>query len=113
MVVDYILMNEDRHLSNIEFIIGPSTVRFSPFFDFGKSFLCRDGIMSKSQFVTLERKFKTKPFSSNPEKNLIDIQYAKVICTKIINNIGDINNLGIPEFHKFVIKQRISRLMNL
>lgn len=114
VTVDYLLMNCDRHLNNFEFIEGIDGVwRPAPLFDFGQSFLRRSTSMAMSEYVALERKFKTKPFSTNPERNLINIDYAKMVCSCMLNNIGDINKLPIVDWHKEVLKRRSDKLLHL
>ncbi len=119
LVLDYLILNEDRHLSNIEFIRNSVTNqwRLAPIFDCGKSFLCRDGIKSNLEMISLIRKYKSKPFSTNPEKNLININYAKEICFKMIKNIerngGLDRNIDIKEFHKRLFKYRVKQLLGL
>lgn len=114
LTADYLMMNPDRHLKNIEFICSSNGIwRPSPLFDFGQSFLKRDGISSTKQFIAEERKFKSLPFSRSPERNLIDIQLAKQIASNILNNIGDINSLKINQFHKKVFAYRAKKLLSL
>lgn len=114
MALDYIFLNPDRHLSNIEFIIdqnGKATM--APYFDFGRSFLGRDGMISQSQFKAEEYKFKSRPFSTNPEKNLISIEAAKSVARVFEMRMHDISALDIPEFHKYVIKKRVGSILQL
>ena len=40
------------------------------------------------------------PFSTNPNKNLIDLREAKRIAYRIKDKIEDIDKLAIPDFHK-------------
>lgn len=118
LTIDYIVMNPDRHFSNLEIIMqSDGKCRISPLFDFGQSFLGRDGMISQSEFIRASHKFKSLPFSRNPERNLIDIAFAKqltnLIVSNINNNIGGLNNLNIPNFHRYVIVSRINKLMAL
>lgn len=62
------------------------------------------------QFIKEERKFKTLPFSSNPEKNLINIEFAKSLC-RYITDKCDIDELDINSWHKRVFKNRCERLL--
>ena len=116
LTTDYLLMNPDRHLSNIEFICGETGWRVSPFFDYGQSFLHRDGIGSIKQFRSEERFFKTLPFSRNPEKNLIDLEYSQYITKQMVDRLGglqNVNNLSINTYHGYVFIQRVNRLLSL
>ena len=116
LTADYLLMNTDRHLSNIEFIYSEAGWKLAPLFDFGQSFLNKDGIKSVKQFKLEERAFKTLPFSRNPEKNLVDINYAKQIAVYMLEKLGGlqrVDSLGINSYHGFVFKQRINRLLSL
>lgn len=47
VTIDNLVMNKDRHLNNIEFICRNGKWAGSPLFDFGQSFLCRDGAVHK------------------------------------------------------------------
>lgn len=80
-----------------------------------KAWVVKNGIeyLIKVEFTGMEQKFKTLLFSSNQEKNLIDIKFAQHICMYIANNINKINNLDIPDFHKFVIKYRLNKILSL
>lgn len=111
MALDFIFMNKDRHLGNIELIDNGSIVRFSPYFDFGQSFLRHDGVNSQEQFKKLERGFKTMPFSTSPKNNLISIPFAKYVCQNILTKVGSIYSLPISEYYKFVIKNQVDKLL--
>lgn len=116
LTADYILMNPDRHLSNIEFICSSNNNKPSPLFDFGQSFLHRDGIMNNKKFISDEKSFKTLPFSGNPEKNLVDINLAKNIAISMVNALGGLENvdkLGINNYHAYVFKHRVNKLLHL
>lgn len=113
LVVDYLVINPDRHLSNIELITdNKGNNRFAPLFDFGQSFLGYERSIPDYTFKGLEQKSKALPFSSNPEKNLINIKYAKNICYRLFSSV-DIESLSIPNFHKYVFKYRYNKLLNL
>lgn len=116
LTIDFIVMNPDRHFSNIEIIEDKNgNIRFSPLFDFGQSFLKRDSQITISQFRGQAQKFKMLPFSNNQFKNLINLQFskdfAKLIKSKILPNT--LNKLDIPDFHKFVIKNRVETLVTI
>lgn len=109
LTVDYLFMNPDRHLNNFEFICNKGIWRPAPLYDFGQSFLCRDGAVTRSEFERLSRSFKSLPFSRNTEKNLINIDFAKAIAAKMSN----ISDLPINGWHKEVVKRRCEKLMSL
>lgn len=113
LTVDYLFMNSDRHLSNFEFVYREGVWRPAPLFDFGQSFLHTNGMLSKADYIRLERRLKTRPFSTVPEKNLIDISYAKSFCRYMLNNIGSVDALEINSSHKQMFKNRCNRLLNL
>lgn len=114
LTVDYLVMNTDRHLKNIEFIRdAKGKWDTAPMYDFGKSFLGKDSWISQSEFTMAEYKSKSKPFSTSPEKNLIDIEYAKEIGYEIKESIGDLDKLQINAWHKNVFKHRMDRLLGL
>lgn len=116
---DYLVCNPDRHLGNIEIVQDAVTGQFRlpPLFDFGQSFLKRDGIQSKAELDRLIRSFKTRPFSSTPERNLIDVPYAQRLCQQYLNSIainyGNLSNVPAKEFHKQLFEIRVHRLMSL
>lgn len=109
VLFDYLICNSDRHLSNIEILHKEGTWRFAPYFDNGQTFLLRDGMPSKSQFEKSLRDFKTLPFSRNPVKNLIDLDYAKRFCKDI--DINKVKSLNINSYHKKVILHQINTLL--
>ena len=116
VTADYLLMNPDRHLSNIEFVNHNGVWGVAPLFDFGQSFLHKDGISSMKQFTIEERSFKTLPFSRNPEKNLVNIEHSKQLARMMLNtldSIGGIDNININTYHKLVFKNRMNKLLNL
>lgn len=114
MTIDYIVMNPDRHFTNMEIISNTDGLaRVAPLYDFGQSFLNRDSMMPKNKFKGIEQKFKTKPFSSSQNKNLIDIRFSQELCKLINGKMKDIESLDIPEFHKFVIKYRVNKILSM
>lgn len=114
MTIDYIVINPDRHFTNMEIISSSNgSARVAPLYDFGQSFLNRDSMMPKTQFKGMEQKFKTKPFSSNQNKNLIDIKFSQELCRMINSKMREIDNLDIPDFHKFVIKYRVDKILSM
>lgn len=118
LVFDYIICNNDRHLTNIEFIYNKETAcyTFTPIFDNGHSFLMRNSIPTKKQLEMEFYKFKTRPFSTNPKANLIDIPTAKAYAEsfkKQADLLGGIDSLQINEFHKYVAKRQLESLLNM
>ena len=118
LVFDYIVCNPDRHLSNLEMIHNSSTnaYRFAPLFDLGQAFLKLDAMPSQDQLQMLLHKFKTRPFSSNPEKNIINKDLAKQIATKFIESAGGFNalkSLDINEVHRYLAIKRLHKLLEV
>lgn len=72
LLFDFIICNEDRHTNNFGFIYNTKTkaYRLAPLFDHGLSFLTNKEKYPTNIEIAL-RKFKTKPFSSDPIKNMI------------------------------------------
>jgi hypothetical protein len=118
LVFDFIIANNDRHLSNIEIIQNSNSgFRFAPIFDCGQSFFRKDRELTYSQLDNESRKFKAKPFSTNQYKNLINIDYAKNIAYMFNENakksFGGIYNIpDIPRAHKKVAIYRMKLLLN-
>lgn len=116
LTCDFLVMNRDRHLSNIESICGvDGKWRLAPLFDFGQSFLSRDGIQSNSEFENQRRKFKSLQFSTNPKRNLIDVDLSKSIANKMSENIcgiQGIDKLNINTFHKRVFTAQMRELLS-
>ena len=44
---------------------------------------------------------------------MIDIEYAQNVGRYILGKLNDLNKLDIPDFHKYVIKKRLDRLLSL
>lgn len=118
LVFDYLICNTDRHLTNIEFIYNElvDEWRLVPLYDHGQSFLYRDGGLTNKQIESELYKLKMKPFSSNPYKNLIDLEKAKEIATnymlKVNSVYSSIDNIQMNDFHKKIVKIQFNRLMN-
>lgn len=72
LLFDFIICNEDRHTNNFGFVFSTAdkSYRLAPLFDHGLSFLTNKEKYSTNLDVAL-RKFKAKPFSSDPIKNMI------------------------------------------
>jgi hypothetical protein len=65
LTVDYIIMNEDRHLNNFGFLRNPDTLKwigFAPIFDSGTSLWYK---------TRVGEKVSSKPFYASPEKQLV------------------------------------------
>ena len=118
LVFDYIICNDDRHLTNFELLFNPNTntYRFAPYYDHGESFLRTDSYLSLENYTKLLRKFKAKPFSTNPDRNIGDYNRALQSFETLIGNIGgaqNINNIGISSGHLAIVKRRIERLKKM
>lgn len=119
LTFDYLICNDDRHLRNLSVICNNVTgeYRLAPMYDNGHSFLRLDGCSSKEKFIQLMHKYKSKPFSTNPEKNIISITDAQSNVylwekNMQINSIT-LNDLDINSFHRTIVKYRIEKLMSL
>ena len=117
LVFDFLIVNDDRHLRNIEIIFNKNTFDIAPIFDNGHSFFRKDSITTYKELENLSRKYKPKPFSTNQWKNIIDIEYAKYMTNIWLNNVkqtyGDINSIpNTLESHKRVLKYRMKLLLN-
>lgn len=113
MTFDYIICNTDRHLNNISFIENNGVYRFAPIYDNGKSFLGTDSTLTDSELVNKSNKYKSKPFSSNPKSNLIDIEFSKTLVRQWVRNAGNLNNVLTNKGHLKIVKYRISKLLSL
>lgn len=117
LVFDFLICNSDRHFSNIELIRNVSTnvYRFAPIFDCGQAFLKRSTLPSNEILESELHKFKTKPFSTNPKKNLIDITRAKEIATRFVSNAGGIEAiraLNIEPYFTYLVLHRYRELLS-
>ena len=113
MTFDYIICNTDRHLNNISFIENNGVYRFAPIYDNGKSFLGTDAVLTDSDLIAKSNKYKSKPFSSNPKNNLIDIEFSKCLVRQWLNNAGNLDNVLTNKGHLKIVKYRINRLLSL
>lgn len=118
LVFDYIICNNDRHLTNFELLYNKNTnsFRFAPYYDHGQSFLNTDATLSKMEYTKYERKFKSRPLSTNPDKNMGDYERAKNSLIKMLshsNGLKGIKELNIGVGHKTTILRRIHRLRNM
>lgn len=82
ILFDFIIANTDRHLNNFGLIENGSEILFSPMFDNGLSLLSNlsDNELEKISEFALKKYLKSKPFSSDPKKQL------KLIDLKSIPN---------------------------
>jgi len=118
LVFDYIICNDDRHLTNFEVLYSKAkgSYRLAPYYDHGESFFRTDSVLSIQNYEKCEHKYKSKPFSSNPDKNIGDYVRARVSFIRMINTVGGINgikSLDISQGHKLTVLRRIHRLEKL
>lgn len=118
LVFDYIICNNDRHLTNFELLYNKNTnsFRFAPYYDHGQSFIGTDATLSKMEYTKYERKFKSRPFSTNPDRNIGDYARAKNSLIKMLsssNGLKGIEESSIGIEHKTIILRRIHRLMDI
>lgn len=113
LTFDYIICNTDRHLNNISFIENNGVYRFAPIYDNGKSFLSTDAVLTDSDLIARSNKYKSKPFSSNPKSNLIDIEFSKYLVKQWLNNAGNLDNVLTNKGHLKIVKYRINKLLGL
>ena len=118
LVFDYIICNEDRHLSNFEIIKNEKTgaYRFAPIYDNGLSFLKSNAVLTQAELQKRLKKYKPMPFSRNPKTNLIDLKEARKIAYEYKTNAdikgGILNNFNIAEFHRRLANRRLDELLN-
>lgn len=113
MTFDYIICNTDRHLNNISLIENNGVYRFAPIYDSGKSFLGTDAVLTDSDLIARSNKYKSKPFSSNPKNNLIDIEFSKNLVRQWIRNAGNLDDVLTNKGHLKIVKYRINKLLSL
>lgn len=113
LTFDYIICNTDRHLNNINFIGNNGVYRFAPIYDNGKSFLSTDAVLTDSDLIARSNKYKSKPFSSNPKSNLVDIEFSKYLVKQWLNNAGNLDNVLTNKGHLKIVKYRINKLLGL
>ena len=108
LTFDFLICNEDRHLSNLEIVEYANGINIAPIFDNGTSFFRKDSILTYSELERLSRKHKSKPFSTNQWVNLIDISYAKQLASKWSININNVTN--VLDGHLKIVKYRLTEL---
>lgn len=115
LVFDFLICNPDRHFSNIELIHNVSTgaYKFTPIFDCGQAFLKRSAMPSRDILESELHKFKTKPFSTNPKKNLIDIERAKEIANQFVSNAGGAESLQALNLEPYFVQLTLHRYHEL
>jgi len=118
LIFDYIICNDDRHLTNFEVLYSENnkSFRLAPYYDHGQSFFNTDAMLSKSDYEKYERKFKSKPFSSNPDKNIGEHIKAIESLNRMLTNVGGIDGvkqLGLNSGHKATVIRRIQRLKKI
>lgn len=118
LTFDLLIANDDRHLSNIE-VIMYANGRFdiAPIFDNGHSFFRKDSMLTYRELEVLSQKFKSKPFSTNQWKNLIDLDYAKNIAKTWVSRVNELYGgvdyiPGVLDAHKRILKYRVMLLLN-
>lgn len=118
LVFDYIICNADRHLYNFSVIYNTKTgeYRLAPYFDHGNSFMFLQNPVCYSDFVRLERKYKSKPFSTNPVKNIGDLEQVKLSYNRMFSrtdSLDDLRDLNMLCGHFQVVVHRVNNLLNL
>lgn len=118
LVFDYIICNDDRHLTNFEVLYSPSLNRYrvAPYYDHGESFLRTDASLSLREYELALRKFKSKPFSTAPEKNLCDLTSARNSFNRmmqVIRGIDGVKAVGLSSGHLLTVLRQIKRLSKL
>lgn len=118
LTFDFLIANDDRHLRNIEIIKHlENTYEFAPIFDNGHSFFRTDSILTYEQLEMNDRRFKSKPFSTNKWKNILSIEKSKTLAKKwyemCTEKFGGISRVpGISDAHAKVIRYRYKLLIN-
>lgn len=103
---DYLICNCDRHFSNFGLIVNDRdcVARMCPLFDHGQSFLLREGGLSHDGLVVSLRKYKSRPFSTDPDKNIISFDFAYGLITESNLEQAVAND---DSFYASVVKERI------
>lgn len=68
------------------------------------------------EYTKYDRKFKSKPFSTNPDKNIGDYVRVKNSLIKMLNNSNGLKGIeesSIGIGHKTTILRRIHRLRDM
>ena len=118
LVFDFIIANDDRHINNLEIICyNKGTFDIAPIFDNGHSFFRRDSVLTFTELEKFSQKHRTKPFSHNQWKNLINLNYAKELANLYKSNVetkfGSLLKIpNVSEGHSKIIKFRLNKLLN-
>lgn len=113
---DYLICNIDRHLNNIILIRNSGDYRFSPLFDFGRSFAGTDNFKDTDKIPERLREAYQINKSIVKDIQTIDLEYSKDLVKKWLDNCGGldgIDKLDICFGHKIFIKYRINQLLGL
>lgn len=120
LVFDYLICNDDRHLTNFEVLSSYQRGRFrlAPYFDHGSSFFGTDRELGIDEYKKCARALKSKPFSTRPLVNLGDKYLAKSAFYKMMLHLGGsvagakeaIKTLDLPRGHTKTILRRIDEL---
>lgn len=121
LVFDYLICNDDRHLTNFEVLSKHSEggFRLAPYFDHGSSFLGTDRELGLEEYKKRIRSLKSKPFSTNPLVNLGDKDLARESFYKMMKQLGGspsgakevLRTLDLPMGHILIICRRIDELV--
>lgn len=119
LILDYIILNVDRHLNNIGFIANRNGIsRIPPIFDNGACLGCNMNLVPEIKWSdAMKFYFKQRPFYIDFDTQMELIKPSKI---KISHNISKvytvINKLDIPEYRKefmiSILKQRIQDMKN-
>lgn len=115
---DFLICNDDRHLNNFGLIYNEETkqFRFAPLYDHGETFFRTDATLTRKEYETKSRRFKSKPFSTNQVKNLGDLSLSKQVFLIMLKNLGNkqkIIDSDIKEGHKLTIIRQFNKLCDL
>ena len=69
--------------------------------------------ISWSGSLARSNKYKSKPFSSNPKSNLVDIEFSKYLVRQWLSNAGNLDNVLTNKGHLKIVKYRINKLLGL
>lgn len=84
LYIDAIIINEDRHPSNLGLIkdIGTNEYRIAPIFDNGLAFLARDNQWGKMPLHAAKRNIKLEPFGNKQIAALMEMTNYKLLIDK-------------------------------
>lgn len=88
LLIDAIIMNEDRHLNNLGVVKTASGFRYAPIFDNGLSLLSDEALYSEYAIGDAIKKVRSKPFSSRFEKQVKIIN--QITPYKIVLNYDEV-----------------------